>query len=123
MPLKGKGLTSKNAHRRKKSPTIEQPSLAWRKVRLLNRDDEAVVRYIAVNHDVLSGSASDKQMPSTYCTSAHSPNLPWCVAAHVPGGNKTPLVQLTVTCLISNVNQQAFFSEGAFLRGLSGEAL
>jgi len=53
MPLKGKGLTSKNAHRRKKSPTIEQPSLAWRKVRLLNRDDEAVVRYIAVNHDFL----------------------------------------------------------------------
>jgi hypothetical protein len=57
VPLKGKGLASKNAHRGEKSPTIEQPSLAWRKVRLLNRDDEAIVRYIAVNHDVLLGSA------------------------------------------------------------------
>jgi len=53
MAFEGKGLTSKNAHRGEKSPTIEQPSLAWRKVRLLNRDDEPVVRYIAVNHDIL----------------------------------------------------------------------
>ncbi len=51
MPFEGKGLASKNAHCGEKSPTIEEPSLAWRKARLLNGNDEAVVRYIAVNHD------------------------------------------------------------------------
>jgi hypothetical protein len=53
MPFEGKGLASKDAHRGEKSPTIEQPSLTWRKARLLNGHDEAVVRYIAVNQDFL----------------------------------------------------------------------
>lgn len=62
-------------------------------------------------------------MPSTYCTSAQSPDLPWCAAAHVPAGNKTPLVQLTVTSVISKVNQQPFFAERAFLRGFVNRAV
>jgi hypothetical protein len=53
MPFEGKGLASKDAHCGEKSPTIEETSLAWRKARLLNGNDEAVVRYISVNHDFL----------------------------------------------------------------------
>ena len=53
MPFEGKGLASKDAHCGEKSPTIEEPSLARRKVRLLNGNDEAIVRYKSVNHDFL----------------------------------------------------------------------
>jgi len=53
MPFEGKGLASKDPHCGKQSPAIEQPSLARRKARLLNGNDQAVVRYIAVNQDFL----------------------------------------------------------------------
>ena len=53
MPFEGKGLASKDAHCGEKSPTIEETSLAWRKARLLNGNDKAIVRYISVNHDFL----------------------------------------------------------------------
>lgn len=53
MTFEGEGLASKDAHRGEKPPTVEEPSLTWRQASLLNWDDDAIMRYMSVNHDFL----------------------------------------------------------------------
>jgi hypothetical protein len=50
MPLKCERLALKNTQSGEESPSIEKTGLPWRQPSLFNRDDEPVVKYVAMDH-------------------------------------------------------------------------
>src|SRR5579872_2432310 len=50
MPLKRERLALKNTQSGEESPSIKKTGLPWRKPSLFNRDDEPVVKYVAMDH-------------------------------------------------------------------------
>src|SRR5579864_6494687 len=50
MPLKRERLALKNAQSGEQSPSIKEAGLPWRQPSLFNRDDEPVVKYVAMDH-------------------------------------------------------------------------
>jgi hypothetical protein len=54
VPLVGEGHALKNAHRRKESPAVHEPGLAWRQSCFFDRNDPVIVKDQPMNQKDLA---------------------------------------------------------------------